>query len=240
MATPSFSMNNLMNPQQSSMLGWPQGTNPGNVPQTSGASTNYFNPYSSSGNLFGSPSPYDATQHTPGGGMKDMITNSAYLNNVLGQQRSNIGNTMANAMFGYGAPAGNYFQTLMNLGSPYYNQQQRASFENAAQNYGNTMAQARQQALASGLGYGPSGANVAMMGGQAQGFGQNLTQNYLQNLFQNEMMQLQGAQGMAGLSGQFNPAGILSSSLPIGNNSATQGPSLIKAVGGLFGLGGNL
>lgn len=234
MATPGMSMN----PQQATMFGWPSGTNPSNVPSSTpagGSPTNYFSPYSGSGNMFGMPSNYQPIQNSPGGGMKSQITNSAYLNNILGQQRSNIGNSMANTMFGYAAPAGGYYQNLMNLGSPYYNQQQRASFENAAQNYGNTMAQARQQAQAAGLGYGPSGANVGMMGNQATNFSQNLTQNYLQNLFQNEMLQLQGAQGLGGLAGQFNPAGILSSSLPIGQNSATQAPSYMSGSGGLLG-----
>jgi len=98
---------------------------------------------------------------------------------------------------------------LMNLGSPYYQQQQQAGFTQGVGQNQNAAAQAKQQLQSQGYGNTPSGANAAMIGGMAQQGSQNLAEQYLQNLFQNEAMQAQGASGISQLAGMFNPAQLL-------------------------------
>ncbi len=223
----------------SNPLGWPSGTNPSNVPSATGANGIFPGIGTPT---FGTPSMMQGVPTGNPGGLpnpwsnaKDAIRNLMGTNVVLGQQRSQLIPQFANAMFGAAGPASQYFGTLMNLGAPYYQQQQRASFENAVNQYQNAAAQARQQALATGQGYGPSGANVGMMGGLAAAQGQNLTQQYLQNLFQNEALQMQGAQGLSGMASMFNPAQLMGQ-VSVPGSDPTQGPQYgSQILGGLLG-----
>lgn len=201
------------------LLGW-LGSSGTNAPNQFGSAPtmpgSIANPAASApmGNPAGLPNPQS--------NIKDAWRNQAYLNTLMAQMRTGLGGQFGDLMKGYAGPAGNYFAQLMNLGSPYYQQQQRASWENVGQQSQNAAAQARQQLQASGAGYTPSGAAAGMFGGMAQAEAGNQAMAFLQNLFQNEQMQQAGAQGLAGLAGLFNPSGLLSTSAPA---QATQGPT---------------
>jgi hypothetical protein len=150
----------------------------------------------------------------PGGygnptGANEINRNVGLTNIQAGQMKNQLAPAFAQLMQQYGGQAGNFFTNLMNLGSPYYQQQQQAGFTQGVQQNQNAGAQAKQQLQSQGYGYGPSGANAAMIGGMAQQGSQNLAEQYLQNLFQNEQMQGAGAQGLAGLAQTFNPTQLL-------------------------------
>jgi hypothetical protein len=186
-------------------------------------------PSSSSGTI-GNP----AGLQSPGINEKDAWRNQAYLNTIMQQQKIGLGNNFAQAMFGAANPAASFYNQLTNLGSPYYQQQQRASFTQGVQQNQNAAAQARQQLAASGYGYTPSGTTAATIGEMAQAGNQNLESAFLQNLFQNEQMQLAGAQGLGQLAALFNPAPLLNYSLP----QPTQGQTpaqLLQGIGSLLG-----
>ncbi len=147
----------------------------------------------------------------------------------------------AKSMFGAAGPAENFYGNLMNLGSPYYQQHQTASFGNALNDYSNAYAQASNQLRGQGLGYGPTGANVAMLGGMGQGFAQDAASQYLQNLFQNENLQMQGAQGLGQMASLFQPAPLLGG-MPVsqlGTNPSwtSQFAQFAGGLGSLFGGG---
>lgn len=148
----------------------------------------------------------------------------------------------AQMMLGTGGDAANFFKTLMNLGSPYYKEQQRASFEQGTNQANNAAAQSAQRLNASGYGAAPSGLQAAMLGQQATGQAQNLSQLFLQNLFQNENLQLQGAQGLGSLASLFNPAALLGETNPNiqqpQNTAAQLMGSIGQLAGGIFGAGG--
>jgi len=174
----------------------------------------------------------------PGTNIKDAWRNQAYLNTMQQQQKMGLANNFSTAMFGAANPAAQYFQQLMNLGSPYYQQQQRASFDQGVQQNQNAAAQARQQLSASGYGYTPSGTTAATIGNMAQQGSQNLEQAFLQNLFQNEQMQLAGGQGLGQLAALFNPAPLLSN---YSSPQSTQGPTaasqfqdILSGLGNIF------
>lgn len=180
----------------------------------------------------------------PTSNLKDITRNVNLLNVQQGQERNSLIPQFAALMQGFAGPAGDYFKNLMNLGSPYYQQQQEASFNNGVKNNNDATAQARQQLATQGYGNTPSGATAAMIGGMNMQGAQNLAQSYLQNLFQNENLQSQGASGLGTLAGLFNPASLF------GNNTVsgtTQGPSaasqfgdISSGIGNLFTGGGNL
>src|SRR6516225_2113632 len=168
----------------------------------------------------------------PGTNQKDAWRNQSYLNTLMQQQKMGIGNQFNQQMTALAQPAAGYFNQLTNLGSPYYQQQQRSSFESGVQQNQNAAAQARQQLAASGYGYTPSGTTAATIGDMAQQGSQNLEQAFLQNLFQNEQMQLAGAQGLGQLAALFNPAPLMGYSSPL----STQGETPAQLLGGLGSL----
>ncbi len=190
--------------------------------------------------------------------------NQAFQNLLGGAYKQQLAPMFASSMFGAAKPTENfynqmmtqgspYFSQLMNLGSPYYAQHQTASFQNALNDYNNAYAQAANQLRGQGLGYGPTGANVAMLGGMGQGFAQDAASQYLQNLFQNENLQfqaaqantglqMQGAGGMAGLANLFQPGPLLGAtpvaSLGVNPTMAQNFAGITSGIGSLFGGAG--
>jgi hypothetical protein len=180
----------------------------------------------------GNPSGLD----NPGTNIKDAWRNQAYLNTFQQQQKMGLANNFAQSMYGAANPAANFYNQLTNLGSPYYQQQQRASFDQGVQQNQNAAAQARQQLSASGYGYTPSGTTAATIGNMAIQGSQNLEQAFLQNLFQNEQMQLAGAQGLGQLAALFNPAPLLAN---YSNPQSTQGQTpaqTLQGIGSILGV----
>ena len=191
-------------PPQNSIL---QGTNPIQIPgmpapgtpgpsspnQSAGATTSLTNPGGFQNPL----------------GSNEINRNMGLTNIQAGQMKNQLAPQFAALMGQYGGQAGNFFQQLMNLGSPYYQQQQQASFNNGVNQNQNAAAMAQQQLRSQGYGASPSGANAAMIGGMQMQGSQNLAQQYLQNLFQNEQMQGLGAQGLSSLASMFNPTQLL-------------------------------
>ena len=242
-----------INPQNP--LGWPQNTGT-NIPSTN-ASTAASNPNSFlSGGPVQQPSigpTFGAASNAPGGannpfgqgvrGNGDLTQNLAQSNLITGDWRNALIPYFQQMQAGQVGPAQQYFQQLMNLGSPYYQQQQRATWEQGVGQANNAAAQARQQINQAGYGYAPSGLQAASIGQQATGTAQNLSQQFLQNLFQNEQMQAAGAQGLTGLAQLFNPAALTAQ----GTNPSIQQPTntfaqdvgaIGQLMGGLFGSSG--
>lgn len=169
-----------------------------------------------SGGLFPNPINVQAPPNipNPGGysnsnGSGEIQNNIALQNQQAAELKNRLAPQWANLMGQYGGQAGNFFTQLMNLGSPYYRQQQAASFTQGNQQNQDAAGMARQQLQSQGYGSTPSGANAAMIGGMNMQGSQNLSEQYLQNLFNNEQMQLQGAQGLQQNAALFNPAGLL-------------------------------
>lgn len=186
----------------------------------------------------GSQNPYG--QGARGGG--NLGYNLAETNLQSGLYKNALAPLFAQMMFGTGGDAANFFKTLMNLGSPYYKEQQRASFEQGTQQAQNAAAQAMQRLNASGYGAAPSGLQAAMLGQQATGQAQDLSQLFLQNLFQNEALQMQGAQGLSSLAQLFNPSSLLTGISPQIQQPTNTAAEMMGAVGqlagGIFGTGG--
>lgn len=249
-------MSTMPNPLQGqptqNPLGWPgmTGTNmpapsvagsptiggaPAPAPSAGGATT----PSPASTNPFSgvtTPSP------SPTGGGK-LASNLAQQNYETGVLRNQLLPIFAQLFGGATGDAQAFFEKLLNLGSPYYKQQQEASFNAGVNNAQNTQATARQQINASGYGAAPSGLEAAEAGGAAVGESANLSQLYLQNLFQNENMQALGAQGLASLAQLFNPANLTGqgtgTGIQQGQNTASQIMSSIGQLSsGIFGNSG--
>ena len=158
----------------------------------------------------------------PGSNIKDIQRNAGNLNNQQGAFFNSLMPQWANTMQTAGNNAGNFYNQLMNLGSPYYQQQQAATFGQGVQQGNNAASQARQQLQAQGQGYTGSGQMAAMLGGMGQAQAGNLNMNFLQNLFNNEQMQMQGAQGLSQIANLFNPTQLRGS---VANPGTTQGPA---------------
>lgn len=183
----------------------------------------------------------------PGGfgnplGGKETDRNVMMNNIIAGQMKNMLAPQFATLMGQYGGQAGNYFQNLMNLGSPYYQQQQSASNQAGVTQNNNAQGLARQQLAAQGVGNTPSGATAAMIGGMNQGGAQSLAQMYLQNLFQNENLQAQGAQGLSSLASLFNPTQLLGgTSAGASPVTSPTGPEtfgqIMGGIGSVFGGG---
>lgn len=142
-------------------------------------------------------------------------------------------------MSGSAGPAMDFFKQLMNLGSPYYAQQQRASLEQGVNQGQNAAAGANQRLAASGYGYAPSGLQAGMLGQEATGQAQNLSQMFLQNLFQNENMQALGAQGLTSIASLFNPSNLTGQQTGFNQFQAPTFASQFQQImNGLFGQGG--
>ncbi len=151
----------------------------------------------STGNPFGLNNPWMAT---------NVARNTQLENLQTAESRNQLIPWFTQMMSGSAGPAMDFFKQLMNLGSPYYAQQQRASLESGVNQGQNAAANANQRLNAAGYGYAPSGLQAGVLGQEATGQAQNLSQMFLQNLFQNENMQALGAQGLSQLAGMFNPS----------------------------------
>ena len=93
----------------------------------------------------------------PGGysnpqGANEINRNMGLTNIMAGQQKNFLAPQFTQRMGQFGNQAGNlygqvapYFQSLMNLGSPYYQQHQQEGFNQGVQQNQNAAAQARQQ-----------------------------------------------------------------------------------------------
>lgn len=139
-------------------------------------------------------------------GSGDFTYNLAGQNLLTGEWRNKLIPLFQQMMLGGAQPAMQGFLNLANLGSPFYQQKQRQSFEAGTQAGQQAAAQARQGIAAQGAGYTPSGVGAAALGGIGVGQAQNQAETFLQNLFQNEQLQLGGLQGLAQLASLFNPA----------------------------------
>lgn len=217
-------------------LGWPGANMP---PSTSGSAPG-------GPSLFGAPTNPFAGVNTPapspvGGGA--LAGNLAQQNYMTGALRNQLLPIFAKLFGSSTGPAMDFFKKLMDLGSPYYKEQQRASLESGVNSAENTSATARQRVNASGYGYAPSGLEAGVIGQEAVGESQNLSQMFLQNLFQNENLQMGGAQGLSALAQLFNPANLTgqstTSSIQQPTNTAAEIMSSIGTMaGGIFGAGG--
>lgn len=94
-----------------------------------------------------------------------------------------------------------FFQQYLGQGSPFLSMIQRAGAEQNAQQFNNAAGQLRNTMQTSGLGFGPSGATAAGIGGLATNAAQNASSTYLQNLLNNEQIKFQAAQGLNSLGG---------------------------------------
>jgi len=174
----------------------------------------------------------------PGSNLKDAMRNAGYLNVMQGQLRNQLIPMFANEMFALATPAANFYDTLMSdNNSPFYQAKQSEAFNQGVMQNQNAAAQAQQQLAARGYGYTPSGANAAMIGAMNQAGAQNLAEQYLQNLFNNEQLRLQGARGLGGLAGMFNPSPLFGN---IAVTGTTQGPSAASQIAGLMQGAGDL
>lgn len=171
-------------------------------------------------------------------GSASSLQKNVLLNNVIaGQMKNALAPQFASLMGRYGGDAGNFFEQLMNLGSPFYKQKQSEAFTQGVGQNQNAAAMAQQQLARQGYGYSPSGANAAMIGGMNIQGGQNLAEQYLQQLFQNEQLQAGGAQGLSSLAGLFNPTQLLSGTAA--GSSATSPSSWGNALGLLNAISGS-
>ena len=243
-------MSSLPNPltgtSASNPLGWPGQTGT-NAPSTPGGPSLFgtptapvMNPPSpGSGGLGGGPYGNPGGFGNPTGG-KEVARNTILDNITRGQLQNQLIPWFTQMMGGAAGPAADFFKQLMNLGSPYYQEKQRASFEQGTQQSQNAAAGANQRLAASGYGYAPSGLQAGVLGQEATGQAQNLSQMFLQNLFQNENMQALGAQGLSQMAQLFNPSQLL------GGTSAGASPEISSnffqnfssVMSGLFGQGG--
>jgi hypothetical protein len=162
----------------------------------------------------GTGAPNNSKIPNPGGysnaqGGREIQRNLGIENTMGAAYKNQLAPIFAKMMQQYGGNAGNFFQQLTNLGSPFYKQKQSEAFTQGVGQNQNAMADATQRMQSQGYGYTPSGTSAAMIGGMETAGAQSLAEQYLQNLFQNENLQMQGAQGQASLAGMFNPSQLL-------------------------------
>lgn len=169
----------------------------------------------------------------PTSNIKDSWRNQAFLNTLMQQFKLGLGGNWAQLMQGYAAPGASFFKTLMDLGSPFYQQKQRASAEQTEKSFGDEAGKARQQVQAMGAGYTPSGVGAATAGGMGVAEAQAQAENFLNNLFQNEQLQVAGAQGLESTASMFNPSSLLNFSSPQTTQGQTPGDTM-SGVGSLF------
>jgi len=181
-------------------------------------------------NSWGNPAGYG----NPSGAYENQRNlNTAATENT--QLRNQLIPQFANQLFGLAQGPSQFYNQLMNLGSPYYQQQQYASFNQGNQQSQNAAAQARQQLEAQGQGYTPSGTEAAMLGGMGQQTAGNLNMQFLQNLFNNEQMQMQGAQGLGQLASLFQPQGLFGGSTTQASIPQNFFQNLSSTLGSVFG-----
>ena len=186
----------------------------------------------------------------PGGygnpkGAREIQRNMGILNMQAAEMKRQLAQQFAPLMGRYGQEAGNFFQNLMNFGSPFYRQKQQEAFTQGVNQNQNASAQAQQQLRSQGFGSTPSGANAAMIGGMQQQGSQNLSEQYLQNLFQNEQMQGAGAQGLESTANLFNPVSALGGTsmgtdVSIPSSFFQNFQNIGQGIGSMLGGGGNL
>jgi len=230
------------NPQQNPLMGsWPNpgGANPAAGTGASGPplpTTSPLGPPPTQGTA-GPSSPYNPLGFGDPNRNTGIARNLAGNNILSGQYRNQLTPLFAQLMAQLGGNAGNFFQQLTNLGSPFYQRKQQQSFEQGTKASQDAAAQSRQQLEASGAGYTPSGAGAAMFGGEAQAEAGNQEEAFLNNLFQNEQLQLAGAQGQAQVASMFNPSQLTGQTSP--GFQDQQSPSFFQnfqqMMSGLFG-----
>lgn len=133
-----------------------------------------------------------------------------------------------------------FFSQYLKQGSPFLQQQQAASAQQTAQQYGNEAGQFRNQMQTAGLGFGPSGATAAGLGGIATNAASTGASNYLQNLLNNEQVKFQAAQGISGLGQgpQINPTPGQYPISPIPGAIGSFGTALGNLLKNIPGVGG--
>lgn len=89
-----------------------------------------------------------------------------------------------------------FFQQYLGPGSPFLSQMQRASAEQNAKQFSNAAGQLRNTMQTSGLGFGPSGATAAGIGGLGAQAAATSSGDYLTNLLNNENLKFQAAKGL--------------------------------------------
>jgi len=89
-----------------------------------------------------------------------------------------------------------FFSQYLGAGSPFLSQIQRASAETTATGANNAAGMVRGATERSGLGFGPSGAEAAALGGLGAETAKTSSSNYLTNLLNNEQIKFQAAQGL--------------------------------------------
>lgn len=175
--------------------------------------------------------PYN--QGVRGGGNQGF--NLAQTNLQTGLMRNQLAPMFAQMMQQYGGNAGQFFNQLMNLGSPFYKQKQAESFQQGVNAGNQAGAQARQAVGQMGAGATPSGVGAAMMGGMGVGQAQNQAETFLNNLFQNEQMQLMGGQGLMQLAQLFNPSPLLTAQInPSIQQPTNTGAETMAGIGNLM------
>lgn len=220
---------------------WPNpgGVNlPPGVPTPGGTPAGPIPPTSA---LPGAPAGKVGVTNPFGGGSRgggDQGYNLAESNLQSGVYRNALMPLFAQGMFGTAGPAAQYFQQLMNLGSPFFQQKKQQTFEQGVQQSQNAAAQSRQQLQAAGAGGTPSGAGAAMFGGEAQAAASSQEEAFLNSLFQNEQLQAMGGQGLAQIAGLFNPAQLTGQQTsPNIQQPTNTGAEWLNAVAGLLGGG---
>lgn len=99
----------------------------------------------------------------------------------------------------------NFYTPYMSSGSPFLKNIQAANAGQTAQQYSNAAGTLRNQMQGQGIGFGPSGATAAVLGGLGGQAASQTASNYLQNLLNNENLKFQAAQGMSGVMGNMKP-----------------------------------
>lgn len=94
-----------------------------------------------------------------------------------------------------------FFQQYLGAGSPFLSQIQRAGAEQNAQQFNNAAGQVRNTMQTSGLGFGPSGATAAAIGGLGAEAAKGASSTFLDNLLKNEQMKFEAASGLNSLGG---------------------------------------
>jgi len=183
----------------------------------------------------GSTDPYGMGSR--GGG--DLTANLAETNLQTGLTKNALIPYFTQLFSGATGPAVDFYKQLTNLGSPFYQRKQQASFEQGTKAAQDAAAQSRQRLQASGAGYTPSGAGAAMFGGEAQAEAGNQEEAFLNNLFQNEQMQALGAGGLSQLASLFNPSPLLTSQInPSIQQPTNTGAEWMQAASSLLPKGG--
>ena len=89
-----------------------------------------------------------------------------------------------------------FFTPYLQQGSPFLSMIQRSAAETNATGANSAAGQIRNTLGQTGLGYGPSGATAAALGGLGAETARTGSQNYLSNLLNNENIKFQAAQGI--------------------------------------------